>query len=69
VQRTLAGGTVLRLVLEPLPGEWVRVLEYQRRAPGGAWGRLRKEEGRVLPFAKLRLAQIFSEVFGRTEAS
>ena len=33
VERTLETGTVLRLKLEPLPGERVRVLEYHRKAP------------------------------------
>lgn len=65
VQRTLANDTVLRLKLEPLPEERVRVLEYHRQPPGGAWGRQRGEEGRVLPFAKLRLPQTFSAVFGQ----
>ena len=67
VQRTLASGTVLRLVLEPLSG--VRVLEYHRRAPGGVWGQLREEEGRVLSYAKPKLTQTFAEVLGQTEAS
>jgi len=63
VGRTLPNGTVLRLLLEPLPGERVRVLEYHRRAPGERWQRLREEEGRTLRFGQLKLTRSFSEVF------
>ncbi len=41
VERTLASGTVIRLKLEPLPREWVRVLEYHRKALGEGWKRVR----------------------------
>lgn len=44
VERTLENGTVLKLKLEPLSGERVRVLEYHRKAPGERWQRLRVEK-------------------------
>ena len=67
VERLLPNGTVLRLELEPLPGERVRVLEYHRRAPGERWHRLREEEGRMLRFEQLKLARSFAEVFTWSE--
>jgi len=63
VERTLPGGTVLRLLLEPLPGERVRVLEYHRRAPGERWQRLREEEGRTLRYEQLKLNRAFVKIF------
>lgn len=63
VERTLPSGTVLRLLLEPLPGERVRVLEYRRRAPGERWQRLREEESRTLRYEQLKLTCPFTEVF------
>ena len=62
-ERTFPNGTVLRLLLEPLPGERVQVLEYHRKAPGERWQRLREEEGRTLRFGQLRLTRSYSEVF------
>lgn len=64
VERTLPTGTVLRLLLESLPGERVRVLlEYHRRAPGERWQRLREEERRALRYEQLKLPHIFAETF------
>ncbi len=64
VERTLPSGTVLTLLLEPLPERRVRVLEYHRRAPGERWQRLREEEGRTLRYEQLKLNHAFTEVFG-----
>lgn len=63
VERTLASGTVIRLKLESLPREWVRVLEYHRKALGEGWKRVREEEGRTLRYEQLKLPRPFSEVF------
>lgn len=63
VERTLQGGTVLRLKLEPLSGERVRVLEYYRKAPGERWQRLSGEEGRTLRYDQLKLNHPFAELF------
>lgn len=63
IERTLPSGTVLRLLLEPLPGERIRVLEYHRRAPGERWQRLHEEEGRTLRVEQLKLKCSFFEVF------
>lgn len=62
VERTLGNGTVLRLLLEPLPGERVKVLEYHRRAPWERWQRLNEEGGRTLRYEQLKLARPFAEV-------
>ena len=63
VERTLPNGTVLRLKLEPLTGERVRVLEYHRKAPGERWGRVPEEEGRTLRYDQLRLPLSFADLF------
>lgn len=63
VERTLENGTLLRIKLEPLPGERVRVLEYHRKASGERWQRLREEEGRTLHYNQLKLRHPFAEVF------
>lgn len=63
VERMLPNGTTLRLKLEPLPRERVKVLEYHRRAPGERWRRVQEEEGRVLVYGQLKLAQPFDELF------
>lgn len=64
VQRTLEGGTVLQLTLEPLSGERVRVLYYQRRRAGERWVRVKEEEGRTVAWRQLGLEQSFQNVFG-----
>lgn len=63
VERTLENGTLLRLKLEPLSGERVKVLEYHRKASGERWQRLREEEGRTLHYDQLKLRHSFAEVF------
>lgn len=63
VERTLSNGTTLRLKLEPLPEERVKVLEYHRKGPGERWQRVQEEEGRVLLYDQLKLAQPFDELF------
>lgn len=62
VERTLQNGTVLRLKLEPLSGERVRVLEYHRKAPGKRWQGL-SEENRTLRYGQLKLTYPFAELF------
>jgi hypothetical protein len=63
VERTLKNGILLRLKLEPLPGERVRVLEYHRKASGERRQRLREEESRTLHYDQLKLRHPFAEVF------
>lgn len=63
MQRTLAGGTVLQLTLEPLAGERVRVLRYLRRRAGERWVRVKEEEGRTVAWRQLGLEQSFRSVF------
>jgi hypothetical protein len=63
VERTLKNGTLLRLKLEPLPSERVRVREYHRKASGERWQRLREEEDRTLHYDQLKLRHPFAEVF------
>lgn len=63
VERTLSNGTTLRLKIEPLPEGRVKVLEYHRRVSGERWQRVREEEGRVLVYSQLNLAQPFDKLF------
>lgn len=63
VERVLENGTLLRLKLEPLPKERVKVLEYHRKASGERWQRLSEEEGRTLRYDQLKLIYPFAELF------
>lgn len=63
VERQLASGTVLRLRLEPLSGERVRVLSYHRKVSGRGWQRVPEEEGRTLRYTQLGLEPPFAELF------
>lgn len=69
VQRVLPGGTVLRLTLEPLAGERVRVLDYRRKRAGETWQIVREEAGRTLAFDQLGLPHTFIDLFGGTEGA
>lgn len=64
VQRTLGGGTVLQLTLEPLPGECVRVLAYQRKRVGERWVDVTEEIGRQVAWRQVGLELSFGDVFG-----
>ncbi len=64
VERRLPSGATVRLRLEPLEGEHVRVVEYLRRARDGArWERRADEEGRSYPLASLGLGLTFGTLF------
>lgn len=64
VERRLPSGSTVRLRLEPLPDEQVRVVEYLRRAHDGArWERRTDEEGRSYPLAALGLGLPFRDLF------
>lgn len=63
VERTHLAGAVLRLKLEPLLGERVKILEYHRKTPGERWQRAHEEEGRVVVYNQLKLVQPFDKLF------
>jgi hypothetical protein len=63
VERTLERGTVIRMKLEPLGKQRVKVLAYYRKQRGGSWRRCTEEEGRVLDYWKLGLPQAYNSVF------
>lgn len=58
----------LKLLLEPLDGEKVRIVEYRRRRDNEQrYTRVKEQEGEVYPYAQLNLDQPFEELFPRTE--
>ncbi|MFA5568452.1 MAG: hypothetical protein WC972_07370 [Trueperaceae bacterium] len=65
VERTLEGsGSTVRLLLEPLPGERVRIREYYRRRKDQTrFERVREQEGQSVTFELLRLERSFAELF------
>ncbi len=65
VERTLEdSGSTVRLLLEPLPGERVRIREYYRRRKDQArFERVRKQEGQSVTFELLRLERSFADLF------
>ena len=64
-ERETGSGNVVKLKLEPLDGEQVRVLEYHRKQAGGReFKRVKSEEGAVYPFASLGLSESFADLFG-----
>lgn len=70
VERATSVGTTVRLKLEPLGEERVRVLEYHRRGKGkAAFRRVRSEEGIEVSFAKLGLSESYDELFSLAEAA
>ena len=70
VERETSTGNVVKLKLEPLEGEQVRVLEYHRKQVGSRdFRRVRGEEGVVYPFASLKLEARFEDLFGLAEAA
>ena len=64
VQRVLESGTVLELTLEPLPGEFVRVVRYHRKRVGERWRTEPREAGRTYAWQQLGLEGRFADVFG-----
>lgn len=64
VERRLTSGATVRVRLEPLPDERVKVLEYLRRTRDSArWERRTLEEGRTYRFASLGLGLPFHDIF------
>lgn len=64
LERRLPSGASVRVTLEPLARQRVRVLAYLRRSSDRArWERRGSEEGRTYPYASLGLALPFEEVF------
>ncbi len=64
VERTLSTGSIVRLKLEPLEGQKVKVLEYYRKGfLSDRFKRHSEEEGKVFAFADLNLAQSYEALF------
>ncbi len=64
VERELPTGVTVRLRLEPLADQRVRVIEYRRKVRAGArWERRAGEEGRVYALASLGLELPFEAIF------
>ena len=64
IEKVTSLGTVLRLKLEPLDNEQVKLLEDWRKPKRSAkFKRVHNEEGKVLAFEALKLRQGFQEVF------
>lgn len=70
VERETSTGNVVRLKLEPVGDEQVKVLEYHRKQVGAReFKRVRSEEGVVYPFRSLNLDERFEDLFGLREAA
>jgi hypothetical protein len=64
IERTLSTGTTLKLKLEPLQNEQVRILEYWRKPRRGvSFRRVKDEEGKIVAFTQLNLAQSYTDLF------
>lgn len=64
VEKVTSLGTILRLKLEPLDNEQVKLLEYWRKPKHSAkFKRVKSEEGKVLAFEVLKLKESFGTVF------
>lgn len=64
VERELINGTVIRLLIEPVENERVRVLEYHRLSPKtNRFKRQFEQENKVLEFGKLGLSLSFADLF------
>lgn len=64
VNKTTSFGTTLKVTLEPLEKEQVRIIEYYRKAKHSSqFKRVRSEEGKVVAFEQLKLDKTFGELF------
>lgn len=64
VERVLSTGTTLKLRLEPVANEKVRILEFWRKPRRSvSFRRVKDEEGRVVAFDQLKLAQSYAQLF------
>lgn len=64
IERTASTGAVLRVTVEPLDGERVRVLSYERQKRGATtWERMEREEGRVMPWEQMGTGVPFAAAF------
>ncbi len=64
VERELSTGSILRLKLEPLEDERVRVIEYYRKGfLSDKFKRHPDEEGKVFTFESLNLKESYTALF------
>lgn len=60
--------TTLRLTLEPLPDNRVRVIEYRRKRDNDhRWSRNKEQEGAVYDYDQLGLEPSFEDLFPQAE--
>jgi len=70
VDKITSFGTTLRVTLEPLDNEQVKIIEYRRKAKRAAqFKRVPSEEGKVVAFEQLKLDTSFTELFKLPEAA
>lgn len=57
-------GSTIKLLIEALPDQQVRIIEYHRRRKNETrFHRAKDEEGQILPFHLLKLEQPYEELF------
>ena len=70
VDKTTSFGTMLKVTLEPLENEQVRIVEYRRKAKHSMhFKRVKSEEGKIVAFEQLHLDKSFDELFNMPEAA
>ena len=70
VERATSLGGTVKLKLEPLGENKVKILEHHRKHKGKeGFKRVKAEEGVVLPFAQLKLTESYDELFPLPEAA
>ena len=70
VERVTSLGTTVRLKLEPVGENKVKILEYHRKHKGKeGFKRVKAEEGVVLPFAQLNLSESYEDLFPLLKAA
>ena len=64
IEKVTTMGTVIRLRLEPLENEHVRILEYSRKGKHSqSFKRVKTEENKVIAYEQLKIEQSFSDLF------
>ena len=64
VEREMAGGSVIKLMIRPIDDNKVEILEYFKKKHGlDKFKRIRAEEGKTVEFRKLGLKQSFDYLF------
>ena len=70
VERVTSVGSTVKLKLEPLGKHKVKILEYHRKHKGKeVFKRIKSEEGAVVPFEQLGLAESYEGLFPLPKAA